>query len=186
VLSDVALFGGHCRASSMVIWLIGVSGAGKSTHAKRLLSWLEKHGRPACLLDGDDVRAFFEGDLGFSAEDRRANVKRIIFGSYMAHAAGRDCVVACISPFEELRQFARRKIPGYIEIHLKREMKSCIANDEKGIYQQNLGRSDIVGVDIAFDPPRASDLVIEVDGQSEDQVFEQITSFLGRRCMTEL
>jgi adenylylsulfate kinase-like enzyme len=170
----------------MVIWLIGISGAGKSTQARRLQTWLEKKGRSCYLLDGDQVRDFFERDLGFSVEDRKANVKRIIFGAYLVQAAGRDCIVASISPFEELRQFARRKIPGYTEIYLKRTLKTCLATDEREVYRQNLGKTDLVGIDIAFEAPQESDLVIDVDAQSEEEVFGRVTSFLSQKYPSKL
>jgi adenylylsulfate kinase-like enzyme len=170
----------------MVIWLLGISGSGKTTQARRLQSWLESNGRPSYLLDGDDVREFFEGDLGYSAEERRSNVKRIIHGAYLVQAAGRDCIVACIAPFEELRQFARRKIPGYVEIYLKRDLKACLAEDQRDVYRRNLGRTDLVGINIAFDPPAASDLTVDVDCRNEDEVFELVTRFLGPRFSAEL
>jgi adenylylsulfate kinase-like enzyme len=163
----------------MVIWLMGISGAGKSTQARRLQAWLEQRGEAAYLLDGDHVRDFFDRDLGFTPEDRRANVRRIILGAYLVQASGRHCIVASISPFEELRQFARRKIPGYIQIYLKRDLQACIDTDEKAVYQRNRGMTDLVGIDIPFEPPLHSDLVIDVDGLTEDQVFDRIKNSLN-------
>jgi adenylylsulfate kinase-like enzyme len=99
----------------------------------------------------------------------------------MAQKAGGDCVVACISPFEDLRRFARRKIPGYIEIYLKRDLEACMADDQKEVYRRNKGRTDIVGIDIAFEQPLGSDLVIDMDGSSEERVFDRIAGFLENK-----
>jgi adenylylsulfate kinase-like enzyme len=162
----------------MVIWLMGISGSGKST----IGAWLEKYlglcGLEPAMLDGDTVRAFFNNDLGYTKEDRVANIKRIIFGAYLLSQYRPATIVCNIAPFEHLRLFAREKLPEYVEIYLKKDIAKSIKNDCKNIYRGHLGKTDVVGVDIAFEEPAHSDLIIDVDSMTKEQSMEAIKIFL--------
>ena len=91
----------------MVIWLLGISGAGKSTLGKRLKKHFDAKGIHSFILDGDVVRTFFDNDLSYSVADRRQNIKRILLAAYVLEQNGVIPIVCNISPFEDLRQFAR-------------------------------------------------------------------------------
>jgi adenylylsulfate kinase-like enzyme len=165
----------------MVIWFIGVSGSGKSTHGKLLREFIERTGRPCCLIDGDTVRDFFENDLGYTKEDRMANIKRIIFGAHLLAEAGIATIVCNISPFEELRSFARKKIKGYNQIYLKKELNRCVASDVKNVYRNNRGKTDLVGIDIQFEEPLSNDLVVDINRLNIDEAFAAIVAFLKKK-----
>ena len=162
----------------LVLWLIGISGAGKTTIGRKLEAYFQKCNRKCYLLDGDEVRTLFDGDLGYSNADREANIKRIILGAYLLDKNDIVGIICNISPFERLRKLARSKIAGYNEIYLKRDIRRTIENDVKGVYRKNMGNTDIVGLDTVFDLPKAPDLVLDTDRLSEDKTFQCIVEFV--------
>ena len=99
----------------MVLWLIGISGAGKTTLGRMLEDHFRKKKKKCYLLDGDEVRDLFDRDLGYSEADREANIKRIILGAYLLDRNDIIGIICNISPMEHLRQLARKKIAGYNE-----------------------------------------------------------------------
>lgn len=163
----------------MIIWLIGISGAGKTTIGRKLASHFNQLGIKNYLLDGDEVRDLFDRDLGYSDAEREANIKRIILGAYLLDRNDIVGIVCNISPLEHLRALARRKIAGYHEIYLKKDLKTSMANDVKGMYQANVGKTQIVGIDATFDPPQHPDLVLDVDQQTEEETYQAILDYIA-------
>src|SRR2546430_16616908 len=103
--------------SGFVIWLTGLSGAGKSTIAQRLQAELAALGRPAEILDGDEVRTHLSAGLGFSKEDRDTNIRRI---GYVARALARNggvAITAPISPYRAVRHELRSLTPAFFPAH---------------------------------------------------------------------
>lgn len=162
----------------MIIWLIGISGAGKTTIGKRLERYLNEQGTKNYLLDGDEVRALFDNDLGYSDVERQANIKRIILGAHILDRNGIVGIICNISPFESLRELARRKIPGYNEIYLKKDIQISMKNDVKNVYTEQKGKTDLIGIDIQFDEPQHPDLVLEVDKLSEEETFDAVLKYM--------
>jgi len=165
----------------MVIWLIGISGAGKTTIGKRLKGHFDEIGVKNYLLDGDEVRDLFDRDLGYTDEDREANIKRIILGAYLLDQNGIAGIVCNISPLERLRALARKKISGYNEIYLKKDLRASMKNDVKGIYRENLGKTQIAGIDAAFDRPEHPDMVIEVDQVGEEETYQAVLAYIVKK-----
>lgn len=165
----------------MIIWLMGISGAGKTTIGRMLEEYFNKNGVKTYLLDGDEVRDLFDRDLGYSDADREANVKRIILGAYLLDRNGIAGIVCNISPLEHLRALARKKIAGYNEIYLKKDLRISMENDVKGVYQENIGRTQIVGIDASFDEPVNPDLVLEVDRMTEEETFQAVRAYLEQK-----
>ena len=97
----------------MIIWLIGISGAGKTTIGRKLQAYFNDRKIKNYLLDGDEVRDLFDRDLGYSDAAREANIKRIILGAYLLDRNDIVGIVCNISPLEHLRVLARKKIMGY-------------------------------------------------------------------------
>lgn len=162
----------------MIIWLIGISGAGKTTIGRKLETYLNKIGKKCYLLDGDEVRDLFDRDLGYSDADREANIKRIILGAYLLDRNDIIGIICNIGPLECLRQLARRKIAGYNEIYLKKDLQSSIKNDVKGVYQANMGKTQIVGIDATFDEPQTPDLVLEVDKMTVEESYQAVLDYI--------
>ena len=164
----------------MILWLMGISGAGKTTIGRRLKQYLDQEQIKNYLLDGDEVRDLFDRDLGYSDQEREANIKRIILGAYLLDKNDIVGIVCNISPLEHLRALARRKISGYHEIYLKKDLRTSVERDVKGVYQANMGKTQVVGIDVAFEEPQHPDLVLEVDRMSEDETYQAVLDYWKR------
>lgn len=162
----------------MVIWLIGISGAGKTTIGRKLEEHFDEIGKKCYLLDGDEVRDLFDRDLGYSDAEREANIKRIILGAYLLDRNDIIGIICNISPLEHLRQLSRKKIAGYNEIYLKKDLNISMRNDVKGIYQENVGKTQIVGIDATFDEPQTPDLVLEVDKMTVEESYAAVLNYI--------
>ena len=169
----------------MVIWLMGISGAGKTTLGRKLKEHLDGLGKKSYVIDGDLVRSFYDNDLGYSREDRMANIKRIMLAAHTLSQNNIITIVCNIHPFEELREFARKKIDNYNEIYLKKDVETSQKDDTKGMYQENIGKTEIVGIDLKFDEPRNSDLTINTGEESVEESFQKIINYLKNRYPTE-
>lgn len=165
----------------MIIWLIGISGAGKTTIGRRLEQHFNEIGIKNYLLDGDEVRDLFDRDLGYSDADREANIKRILLGTYLLDKNDIVGIICNISPLEHLRALARKKIEGYNEIYLKKDLRISVKNDVKGVYLENMGKTQIVGIDTVFDEPQHPDLVLEVDKMSEEDTYQAVLDYISQK-----
>lgn len=165
----------------MIIWLIGISGAGKTTIGRKLEKHFNVLGKKNYLLDGDEVRDLFDRDLGYSDADREANIKRIILGAYLLDRNDIIGIICNIGPLEHLRALARQKIEGYNEIYLKKDIRISMENDVKGVYQDNIGKSQIVGIDATFDEPVHADLTLEVDYMTEEETYQAVLAYIGEK-----
>ncbi len=157
----------------MVIWLLGISGSGKTTLGNKLKEYFDDKKIKSYIIDGDLVRNFYNNDLGFTIEDRVANIKRILLSAYVLEQNGIIPIVCNISPFQELRDFADEKLDNYIEIYLKREI-SDIKNKDS-VYNNN----DVVGVDMAFDEPKNPNLTIDTSKDEIQTSLNKIINYIG-------
>ena len=165
----------------MVIWLFGISGCGKTTLGRRLKSYCDERGLNTCLIDGDIVRSFFDNDLGYTIEDRQANIKRIILATYLLNESNVIPIVCNISPFEELREFSRKKIKDYNLIYLKRSLDECERNDIKSVYKKSRKTETTVGIEICFDEPQNIDLLLETGKETIDESFGKLLGYLKNK-----
>ena len=165
----------------MILWLMGISGEGKTTTGRELERYFSEKGIKNYLLDGDEVRDLFDRDLGYSDADREANVKRIILGAYLLDRNGIVGIICNISPLEHLRDLARKKIAGYNEIYLKKDLRASMENDVKGVYRENTGKTQLVGIDATFDEPRHPDLVLEVDKMTEEETCQAVLDYVRQK-----
>ncbi len=165
----------------MIIWLIGISGAGKTTIGRKLEKHFNEINVKNYLLDGDEVRDLFDRDLGYTDADREANIKRIILGAYLLDKNDIVGIICNIAPLEHLRALARKKIAGYNEIFLEKDIQISMKNDIKGVYQDNLGKTQIVGIDATFDEPEHSDLILEVDKMTEDETYQAVLDYICKK-----
>jgi bifunctional enzyme CysN/CysC len=141
---------GHKAA---VLWFTGLSGSGKSTIAGALERRLYEQGRQVVLLDGDQVRHGLCGDLGFSPEDRRENIRRVAEVARLFFEHGAIVLCTFVSPYRADRDRVRTSFPAdrFFEIHVDADLETCQARDPKGLYAKAL-RGEIAGL-TGFDSP---------------------------------
>jgi adenylyl-sulfate kinase len=146
-----------------VIWLTGLSGAGKSTIAGALSHELGNTGVGCFVLDGDDIRSGLNSDLGFSAEDRMENVRRIAHVAKLLSSRGQVVVVAAITPSQAMRDLAKGIVgQTFREVFVDTPISVCEARDPKGLYRK--ARSGALkaftGVSDLYERPTSPDLVL--------------------------
>jgi bifunctional enzyme CysN/CysC len=163
-----------------VLWLTGLSGAGKSTIAMGLERTLFERGRQVYVLDGDGVRQGLNGDLGFSPEDRAENIRRVAETARLFAEAGMIVVTALISPTREDRARAR-EIGGafFREIYVAADLETCESRDPKGLYRRaRVGEiPEFTGVSAPYEAPEAAELVIDTGALAIDEAVAELVAF---------
>src|SRR5688500_13503456 len=150
-----------------VIWLTGLSGAGKSTIAQEVASELRAAALPVEVLDGDIVRQNLSQGLGFSREDRDTNIRRIAFVAQLLARNGAAVIVAAISPYRAAREEARAQIGRFIEVHVTCPLDELVRRDTKGLYAKALRGelANFTGVSDPYEPPLSADIVVDTSAE---------------------
>jgi adenylyl-sulfate kinase len=150
-----------------VVWLTGLSGAGKTTIARALEVELRRSGRSVCVLDGDCVRRGLCSDLGFTPADRQENIRRVSLVARLFADAGLICIVALISPYRRDRARARAAAPTgrFLEVFINSSLEVCERRDPKGLYARARAGElrDFTGISAPYEPPLAADLELRTD-----------------------
>jgi adenylyl-sulfate kinase len=169
--------------SGCVIWLTGLSGAGKSTIAKELHCRLTIAGKKSFILDGDIMRAGLCSDLDFSAEDRKENVRRITEVAKLFAQAGMFCIVALISPYRMDRDSARKIIGSdrFVEVFVNASIEVCERRDPKGLYAKARAGTikDFTGVSAPYEAPLAPEVEILSGNLNLEDSVAKVLAFLA-------
>lgn len=165
-----------------VLWMTGLSGAGKSTVADRVEQKLHAQGRRTYLLDGDNVRLGINKDLGFTERDRVENIRRVAEIAKLMADAGLIVIVSFISPFRSERSMARDLMEKgeFLEIFVDAPLAVCEARDSKGLYVK-ARRGDLVnftGIDSPYEPPEAPELRIDTTAMTVDLAADAVVRLL--------
>jgi len=172
-----------------VVWFTGLSGSGKTTLARDVEKVLHEMGHMTMLLDGDNVRAGINSNLGFSPEDRRENIRRIAEAAKLFLDCGVITFCCFVSPTEELRQLAASIIGprDFIEVYVNTPIEECERRDVKGLYAKARAGEipDFTGISAPFEPPVKPSFEIRTGGRSEKECVDELLKFLVPQFQNE-
>jgi bifunctional enzyme CysN/CysC len=169
------------------VWLTGLPGSGKSTIASALTAVLTSRGVLAYSLDGDNLRHGLNGDLGFSAQDRAENVRRVAEVARLCADAGLVVCVPVISPYRAGRAHARSIHEAsdlvFVEVFVDAPLAVCEARDPKGLYRRARAGElrGLTGVDDPYEAPTEPDLVLASAEVTPPAAAERIVAALAAR-----
>lgn len=162
------------------IWFTGLPCSGKSTISEILAETIRAERGMIEILDGDVIRTNLSKGLGFSREDRETNLKRIAFVCTLLTRNGVPNIAAAISPFQNVREYARESIGNYVEVYTRCSLEACIERDVKGMYKKALAGEikGFTGVDDPFDEPENPEVIVDTDQESPAESAAKIIKHL--------
>lgn len=176
--------------ASGVLWFTGLSAAGKSTIAHGVEKKLFGLGIRSYVLDGDNVRHGINSDLGFSREDRKENIRRIVEISKLLADSGLIVLASFISPFKEDREYVRKCLSGdnFYEIYVKCSIQECQKRDPKGMYDK--ARKGIIkqytGVSAPYEEPESPHLIIDTEKYDIANSIKLVLNYMDREGLLTL
>lgn len=175
------------KQQGCTIWFTGLSGSGKSTIAYTLEHALVQHGHLAYVLDGDNIRHGLNKNLGFSAEDREENIRRIGEVAKLFADTGVITMTSFISPYRKDRDGVRAlhdqgKLP-FIEVFVNTPIETCEQRDPKGLYKKaRAGQlKNFTGIDDPYEPPAKPELTIDATSTSPQEATIKLLNYLRER-----
>jgi adenylylsulfate kinase len=165
------------------VWFTGLPSAGKTTIAQLVRKRLSNSAFKVELLDGDAMRDNFSRDLGFSADDRNENLRRIAFIAELLARNGIIVLVAAVSPYREIRKKLREFLGCFVEVYVNAPLYVCEQRDTKGLYRKaRAGHLKLLtGVDDPYEPPLAPEIECRTDLDSPEDCAETVADFLRAR-----
>ena len=167
----------------IMIWFTGLSGSGKSTVAIALERELQKRGLLCRILDGDNIRTGINANLGFSADDRRENIRRVAEVAKLFVDTGIITIAAFVSPTEDLRNLAQHIIgkDDFKEIFISTPIEECERRDVKGLYAR-ARRGEVknfTGISAPFEAPQHPALSLDTSKLSLEESVAQLLQLLN-------
>jgi adenylylsulfate kinase len=171
-----------------VIWLTGLSSAGKTTIARLVVPELESRGFVVEHLDGDVVRTHLSLGLGFSEEDRKTNISRIGWVAARVARVGAAVVVSAISPYEESRRRVRETVErdaSFVEVFVSAPLSVCVTRDRKGLYAKALSGeiADFTGVSAPYEEPVDPDIRIDTTVMTPEESAQHLVARLEQMAV---
>jgi adenylylsulfate kinase len=167
---------------SVILWLTGLSGSGKSSIAHRLEKRLTERAAIAYVLDGDNVRHGVTSDLGFSPEDRMENIRRIGEVAKLFVDSGVIILCAFISPLRVQRRRVRELVGkgDFVEVYVRASLAVCEERDPKGLYKKARAGEipDFTGISAPYETPERSEVTVDTERQSVDESTNQVLAYL--------
>lgn len=170
------------KTNGAVIWLTGLSGAGKTTIAETLVPVLLEQQLNVELLDGDVIRTNLSKGLGYTKEDRDTNIRRVGFVANLLSRNGVIVVAATISPYRLVRDEMRAIIHNFLEVYVNAPFTVCEARDVKGLYAAaRMGKiKEFTGIDAPYEAPLQPDVTCFTDQETVDESVAKIMDALVR------
>lgn len=170
------------KGEGFAIWITGLPGSGKTTIAKQLQPMLEERGLGVEVFDGDWVRKELSPDLGFSKEDRELHNKRVIHMSELLVKHGVVVIICLISPYREIRHYAREQIGNFVEVWTKASIETCIQRDPKGLYAKALKGEikDMTGIQHPYEEPDNPEVTVDTETETPEKSANTIMQTLIR------
>ncbi len=170
------------RQRGVMIWMTGLSGSGKSTVAIGVERELHKRGILCRILDGDNIRAGINSNLGFSPEDRRENIRRIAEIGKLFVQTGIVTIACFVSPTNELREMARNIIgpDDFREVYIATPLEECERRDVKGLYARaRRGEvKEFTGISAPFEAPEHPDLSLDTSRMTLEEEVEAVVGLI--------
>jgi len=174
---------------SAILWYTGLSGAGKSTLANKVEEKLFERGIHTYVLDGDNIRHGLNKGLGFTAEDRKENIRRIGEVAKLFVDAGAFVSTAFISPYREDRDMVRTLVPEgeFIEIYVQAPLEVCEQRDPKGLYKKARAGEikHFTGIDDPYEEPENAELIIRTGEKTLEECAAEVMDYLERNDYIE-
>ncbi|TCP23461.1 adenylylsulfate kinase [Scopulibacillus darangshiensis] len=172
---------------SAVLWFTGLSGAGKSTIANAVEAQLYALGARSYLLDGDNIRSGLNNNLGFSADDRKENIRRIGEVAKLFVDSNAIVLTSFISPYISDRQEVRELVEDneFFEIYVKCSLDECEKRDPKGLYQKARAGEikTFTGIDAPYEPPESPELILDTEKETVEASAERVINLLKERLV---
>jgi len=164
----------------LVVWLTGLPCSGKTTISKEIEKYFREKKLPVQRLDGDVVRGTINSDLKFSKADRDENIRRVTYIARMFADNSVNVVVAFVSPYQKMRDFAREICPNFNEVYVKCDVGECRKRDVKGMYKKALAGDilDFTGVQDPYEEPINPEIILETNRYTLEENVDELTNFL--------
>lgn len=163
-----------------VVWLTGLPASGKTAIARGLEVEIRGRGMKVEVLDGDKVRRELSPELGFSREDREIHAKRVVYIGDMLSRNGVAVIVALISPYRLIREYAREQLERFIEVWVKCSLQTCIERDPKGLYKKALKGeiANFTGIQDPYEEPLYPEVVVDTEKETIEDGVKRILARL--------
>ena len=163
-----------------VVWLTGLPASGKTTIARALEKVLRGMGKKVEVLDGDEVRRWLSPEAGFSREDRERHIRRVAHVSHLLARNGVAVIVSLVSPYRNVRDYARKLIGDFVEAYVKCSLETCAKRDPKGLYKKASSGEikDMTGVQDPYEEPLSPEVVLDTEKMSVGECVEALLAKL--------
>lgn len=173
----------NINQKGFVLWMVGLSGSGKTTIADILENELRQRGLNVERLDGDIVRESLTSDLGFSKEDREKNIERVTFVAKLLSRNGVACICSFISPYQSMRDRVKAETTNFVEVFVDAPLDTVIDRDVKGLYEKAIAGEipNFTGISDPFEAPADPDIHVRTDLESPiesaSKILESLEAF---------
>jgi adenylyl-sulfate kinase len=173
------------RDQGYVVWLTGLSGAGKTTIACHVAARLRERGERVEVLDGDEMRKHLSQGLGFNRQDRDTNIRRLSFVAGLLARHGVVVIVAAISPYRAARDEARTSVKHFIEVYVRCPLEELVHRDTKGLYARAL-RGEVAhftGISDPYERPLKPEVTLDTHRELLDESVGKVLHAIERLPM---